>query len=174
MLGGARSGKSGFAKKIAEDIGKDVIYLATAVITDDEMAERISRHRKDRPSHWQTVEEPYDLEKIGNILQNSGRIILLDCLTVLLSNIIIKIDNIKTLYSDEERLVREFSGLADAALEGNSKCIFVANEVSMGICPEHYLGRVFRDLAGRINQEMSQKAGEVYFVLSGIAQKIKG
>jgi adenosylcobinamide kinase/adenosylcobinamide-phosphate guanylyltransferase len=175
VLGGARSGKSSFAKKIAEDLGKDVIYLATAVITDDEMAERISLHRKERPSHWQTVEEPYDLKKIGDVLKNSGRIVLLDCLTILLSNIILKREkDIKALYREEEMIVRKFSRLADAALKGNSKCIFVANEVSMGICPDNYLARVFRDIAGRINQEISQKAEEVYFLLAGLGQKIKG
>lgn len=174
VLGGARSGKSDFARRLAEGMSKDVIYLATAEVTDDEMAHRIARHKAERPKKWQTIEEPRNLKKISKILRDSKKIVLIDCLTILLSNIILsEIKDQKDLYKHEERLVEKFFSLAEAAIKSRYPVIFVANEVGMGICPENYLGRVFRDLAGRINQEISKKAGEVYFLRAGIPQKIK-
>jgi adenosylcobinamide kinase/adenosylcobinamide-phosphate guanylyltransferase len=174
VLGGAKSGKSTFARKLAEGAGKDVVYLATALANDDEMALRISRHKAERPPHWRTVEEPCDLKKVSKILAGAKTPVLLDCLTLLLSNVVLnEVKDLKLLYKNEERLARDFSFLADAAIQSSYPVIFVANEVGMGICPENYLGRAFRDLAGRINQEISKKAGEVYFLRAGIPQKIK-
>jgi adenosylcobinamide kinase/adenosylcobinamide-phosphate guanylyltransferase len=173
VLGGARSGKSAFARKLAEGLGKEVIYLATAEVTDSEMAERIRRHRLERPPHWQTVEEPRDLKKISGIVSGSGAVVLLDCLTILLSNIILK-EELKELSRTEERLVKDFASLARAAAGSHYPVIFVANEVGLGICPDNFLGRIFRDLAGRINQEMAKAATEVYFIQAGIPQKLKG
>lgn len=173
ILGGARSGKSAFARKLAEEMGKEVVYVATAEVSDSEMAERIRRHRLERPSHWQTVEEPRDLEKIREVLADSRAIVLLDCLTILLSNIILK-EDLKEIFKKEEKLVKDFALLAKAAALSNYPVIFVANEVGLGICPDNFLGRIFRDLAGRINQEMAKAATEVYFIRAGIPQKIKG
>ena len=178
ILGGARSGKSSFACKLAGDMcppGGGVVYLATAEVTDDEMAQRIARHKARRPSHWQTIEEPRNLARITKILGETEKIILLDCLTILLSNIILsEVKDQKDLYKHEERLIKSFSFLAEAAAKSTFPVIFVSNEVGMGICPENYLGRIFRDLVGRINQEISRKAADVYFLRAGIPQKIKG
>jgi len=174
VLGGARSGKSAFARKLAEGMG-GVIYLATAEITDNEMARRIARHKAERPPHWQTIEEPRNLTRITKILSEAKTIVLLDCLTLLLSNVILsELKDQDDLYKHEEKLVESFFSLAEAVAKSSSPAIFVSNEVGMGICPENYLGRVFRDLAGRINQRISIKAAEVYFLRAGIPQKIKG
>ena len=173
VLGGARSGKSAFARKLAEGMSKEVVYLATAEVTDREMAERIRRHRLERPSHWQTIEEPRDLKRIGEIISESRAIVLLDCLTLLLSNIILK-EDLKEISKKEENLVKDFASLARAVALSNYPAILVANEVGLGICPDNFLGRIFRDLAGKINQEMAKAAAEVYLVQAGIPQKIKG
>lgn len=172
VLGGARSGKSTFSRKLAEEMEKKVIYLATGQITDEEMAERIRRHRRERPAHWQTIEEPRDLKKIAKILTKSKAVVLLDCLTLLLSNIISK-ESPGKIYKKEKRLIKDFSALARVAGRRDYPVIFVSNEVGLGLCPDNPLGRVFRDLAGRINQEMAERATEVYFLSAGLPQKIK-
>lgn len=172
VIGGARSGKSAFARELAESMGKDVVYLATAEVIDEEMALRIARHKAERPPHWQTIEEPNNLKRIAQILQEAEKLVLLDCLTLLLSNMLLK-ENIKNLYKKEDKLTKDFSSLAEAVSKAQCSAIFVANEVGMGICPENYLARAFRDIAGRINQEITKRADEVYFLRAGIAEKIK-
>lgn len=169
ILGGARSGKSGFAEQLAAGMGGRVLYLATAEALDEEMGERVRAHRRRRPAHWETVEEP--LAVAGAIAERGreGDVILLECLTLLVSNL---------LRGDtgacEERVLASVNGLVSAAREVGASLIVVSNEVGMGVVPEHPLGRVYRDALGRANQAVAARADSVHLMVAGIPLLIKG
>jgi len=168
VTGGARSGKSRFAERLAEGFAPMRGYLATGEPGDAEMAERIARHRGRRGSEWQTVEEP--LEVTGAVLRNDGRfsVLLVDCVTLWLSNLLFRGEG-----GAEAALLRvaEFTA-SFAALK--TPLIMVTNEVGMGIVPEHPLARSFRDLAGEANEMIAARADEVYVTISGLPLKLKG
>ena len=169
VIGGARSGKSRFAQSLAAR-GARVVYLATARAEDAEMAERIRRHRQDRPAHWITVEEPIGIGAAGERCAGSCDMLLLDCLTLWLSN-----------FCWENR------ALSEAALESAAQAevarlaasaaalhiVIVTNEVGCGLVPETPLGRRFRDLQGFLNQQVACSADWVYHMVAGIAVTIK-
>jgi adenosylcobinamide kinase / adenosylcobinamide-phosphate guanylyltransferase len=164
VLGGARSGKSAFAERLAEECGEPVVYVATATVTDDEMAERIARHRARRPSGWHTLEAPVDVvdQLRGSPLQATT--LLVEDLTLLLSNLMA--DNATTA---EARAHQEVTDL----LKLEAHVILVSNEVGMGIVPEYPLGRTFRDALGRINQASAAACGEVYLLVAGLPLRLK-
>lgn len=172
VLGGSRSGKSEFAEKMAERSGKNVIYIATAAVRDEEMAERVKLHRKRRPENWVTVEEEID---VLGVLSRGGKgdVFLLDCATIWLTNLLFN-----EQHSGNERdgngtrVLEEVARLTETVDKGLD-LIVVSNEVGLGIVPEHPLGRLFRDLAGRANQVMAAKADSVYLVVAGIPVEIK-
>jgi adenosylcobinamide kinase/adenosylcobinamide-phosphate guanylyltransferase len=168
VTGGARSGKSRFAEKLAEGFQPLRGYLATGQPGDAEMAERIARHRGRRGSEWQTVEEP--LQVTEAITRNQGRfsVILLDCVTLWLSNLLFNCEG-----GAAEALLRvaEFTESFQAL---KTPLIIVTNEVGMGIVPEHPLARSFRDLAGEANEIIAARADEVYVSISGLPLKLKG
>lgn len=175
VLGGARSGKSEFAEKIAERTGKRMTYIATAAIRDEEMAERVKLHQKRRPNSWITVEEEKD---ILGVLDRGGKadVFLLDCATVWLTNLLLEQQHTETdaALDKKEALILELvAGLAQT-VENGLDLIVVSNEVGLGIVPEHPLGRTFRDLAGKANQVLASKADSVYLVVAGIPLVIKG
>ncbi len=174
VLGGSRSGKSEFAESIAGQMGGAVTYIATAAVGDREMADRVKLHRARRPQDWCTVEEEKDVSRVV-CNGREGDVFLLDCVTVWITNLIL--DNQLTeqdLKSGvKERYVMEkVFQLADA-VENGAHLILVSNEVGLGLVPEYPLGRLFRDLAGKVNQVLAAKADQVYFVVAGLPLEIK-
>jgi adenosylcobinamide kinase/adenosylcobinamide-phosphate guanylyltransferase len=164
VLGGARSGKSSFAEGLIETSGMDAVYLATGRAWDDEMSERIAQHKQRRGGSWTTIEEPLDLvgvlqrECIGN------RAVLVDCLTLWLTNLLISEKDIET----------ETARLVAALRELKGAVVLVSNEVGLGIVPENRMARDFRDHAGRLHQAVAGAAAQVYFVAAGLPLKMKG
>lgn len=167
VTGGARCGKSRVAEGLAGRFGAPLGYIATAAAGDDEMAARIARHRERRGPDWQTMEEPLDL--CGVIRGHDGffRALLVDCVTLWLTNLLLTYDDPSRVLSEVERLVVLFQ-------EVQTPLVLVSNEVGMGIVPENRLAREFRDLAGEANQMIATVADEVYVVISGIPLKLKG
>ncbi len=166
ITGGARSGKSRFAERVAESFGAPLGYVATGMVGDSEMAERIRRHRLRRGEKWQTLEEPYDVA--GVIRGNDGRFraMLLDCVTLWLTNLLLHCD-------DPTKVRAEVQALAEMIPALTTPVIIVANEVGMGIVPENALARTFRDLAGEANEILAVAADEAYVVFSGLPLKLK-
>jgi adenosylcobinamide kinase/adenosylcobinamide-phosphate guanylyltransferase len=167
VTGGARSGKSRLAEGLAEGFGSPIGYIATATAGDSEMAERISRHQERRGPEWQTLEEPLDLS--GVIAGHDGYFsaMLVDCLTLWLTNLLLKYDDSTMVLSDVKRLISLFDRL-------QTPLVLVSSEVGMGIVPENRLARTFRDLAGEVNQMIAAAADEVYVSIAGIPLKLKG
>lgn len=177
VIGGARSGKSAFAESLARQYGDDVAYIATSIATDAEMEERIRLHRQHRPASWTTYEA---YKGIGAIINGiNAKAVLLDCITIMITNLMmeqdIDWDHCTVEQADRaEALVRaEVEAMLASAKNSCADLIAVSNEVGMGLVPEYPLGRVFRDIAGRINQIIAKQADEVYFVVSGIPIRIK-
>jgi adenosylcobinamide kinase/adenosylcobinamide-phosphate guanylyltransferase len=167
ITGGARSGKSRFAEELARQFSEPKAYLATAQALDEEMAERIRRHRENRPGGWHTLEEPI---KVTDCIEEGGdrfNLILLDCLTLWVSNLMMA-------GWDEAKILEEGNRLLDACRQAKGSLILVGNEVGMGIVPENAQARLFRDLSGFIQQKVAREADEVYFMVSGLPVKIKG
>lgn len=164
VLGGARSGKSSYAEVAAGKSERKKIYIATAEVCDDEMGERVGKHRLRRGGDWKTVEIPIDIaEQITNS-NYVNSVILVDCLTLWLSNLLYKKINI-TQYINK---------LIEALKETQAEVILVSNEVGLGIVPENALARQFRDYAGMLHQQVAEVADEVVLVVAGIPVKIKG
>jgi len=164
VLGGARSGKSSFAEGLIEASGMDPVYLATGRAWDDEMSERISQHKWRRGSNWTTVEEPLDLVGTLEHLCTANKAVLVDCLTLWLTNLMMAERNI------EEETARFATKLADLG----GAVVLVSNEVGLGIVPENRMAREFRDHAGRLHQAVASAAATVYFVAAGLPLKMKG
>ena len=163
MLGGARSGKSRFAQGLAEQQPGRLIYVATAAAHDGEMAERIARHQQDRCARWETVEEQLDLAGVLDRHGREGNVLLVDCLTLWLSNLMLA----------ERDLDAAADALAAALARQEGRVILVSNEVGSGIVPETPLGRAFRDEAGRLNQTIAAKADRVALVVAGLPLWLK-
>lgn len=178
VTGGARSGKSTFAERYASDSGKQVIYLATAEIKDSEMQLRVEEHRRHRPRGFQTMEEPLHPERI--LAKGSANtFFLLDCLTLLLNNHLLqRLAGEEDVSSQKQAeisaaILNYMDGLAEEMLNCPADVLAVTNEVGAGIVPEHFLGRLFRDLAGKTNQKVAARADEVWFVVCGIPRRFK-
>lgn len=164
ISGGARSGKSSFAQKIAENLSSNPIYIATAQIFDQEMEQRVTRHRNDRDQRWLTYEEPLELANAIRKFDQRGATILVDCLTLWLTNLMMA----------DRNIVQERLDLCNYAEQVNGCVIFVSNEVGMGIVPTNALSRCFVDEAGFLNQSIAAISHEAYFIASGIPIKTKG
>jgi len=180
ITGGARSGKSRYAEKLARESKEKVIYIATAQALDQEMAHRIALHRQRRPAGWETIEEPeYVSGVLKNIRQSSKwtdyGVILIDCLALLVSNRIPldKAEDPAAWEDLRESLLAEINAIVYEAARIEKHVIVVSNEVGMGLVPEYPLGRLYRDLLGEANQLVAASAGRVYFMVSGIPWKIK-
>jgi adenosylcobinamide kinase/adenosylcobinamide-phosphate guanylyltransferase len=163
VLGGARSGKSSFAEQLSESIGLTKIYLATATAGDDEMHARIAQHRKQRGAGWTTVEEPLALVDALTREATVGRVVLVDCLTLWLSNLMFAERDPEI---EAKRLVR-FLDVSRYPI------MFVSNEVGLGLVPETPLGRAFRDAQGRLNQIIAAAVPNVAFVAAGLPLWLK-
>lgn len=168
VIGGARSGKSSFALREAVKIKGLKAYIATAEALDDEMKERIRKHKDERGADWDTFEEPLKVSEIIGEIKDKYSVIVLDCLTLWLSNLICGNMDCNREIDD---LIAE---LENSRLKTpSSKLFVVSNEVGMGIVPENELARRFRDMAGFLNQKVAGIADEVYLVTAGIPIKIK-
>ena len=171
ITGGARSGKSRFAEELALSYGSPLCYLATAQANDDEMTERIARHRLRRGALWQTIEEPLLLCQTLARIDGEYRAILVDCVTIWLSNLLLSSDS--TQPDSEEQLMAHLHRLCACLPEMTTPVILVTNEVGMGIVPDNPLARLFRDVAGQANQLLAAVADELHFVVSGIPLQLK-
>ena len=163
ILGGARSGKSRFAEQMAFETGKNKIYLATSQAFDGEMVDRINKHKTDRGNGWVTVEEPIDIKRVLKTSADTDNVVLLDCLTLWISNLMMV----------ERDISDAFKELCDVLPELEGELILVSNEVGQGIVPDNAMARAFRDYAGRLHQDIAALADEVYFVTAGLPQKLK-
>jgi adenosylcobinamide kinase / adenosylcobinamide-phosphate guanylyltransferase len=167
VTGGARSGKSRFAERLAEQYPAVRGYLATGQPGDEEMAERIARHRGRRGSDWETVEEPLALPDALQAADGCFTVMLVDCVTLWLSNLLFEThEGAAGVLPQVEKLTQIFADLT-------TPLIIVTNEVGMGIVPEHHLARTFRDLAGEANEMIAARADEVYVCISGLPLKLK-
>lgn len=172
ITGGVRSGKSKFAEELAGKLGGEIIYLATAQALDREMEERIKKHQQHRPQNWTTVEEPLEAARIIAGCRRETTV-LLDCLTLYLSNWFFKDEDL-SLDCREEIVSRAVTGLAETVKGSDANIIIVTNELGWGVVPENALARRFRDLAGRANQKIAECCDQVYLMVSGIPIRIKG
>jgi adenosyl cobinamide kinase/adenosyl cobinamide phosphate guanylyltransferase len=163
ITGGARSGKSRFALDRAAAFGPPRVFLATAEARDEEMAERIARHRGERPRGWRTVEEPRRLSPV--LRRFAGGVVLIDCLTLWLANRMGDDPDFDPAPTIEE--------LRRALRARRAAVVAVTNEVGFGIVPETPLGRAFRDAAGFMNQQAAEAADEAYLLVAGRALRIK-
>jgi adenosylcobinamide kinase / adenosylcobinamide-phosphate guanylyltransferase len=169
FTGGARSGKSAQAERYAARLagGGLVAYLATAEAGDDEMRERIALHQARRPVAWPTLEAPLHVAARLQELE-TGTTVLLDCLTLLVSNLLLAHE------ADPQPVVdAEIAAMLAAAQERDLRLVVVSSEVGMGLVPEYRLGRVYRDLLGRASQQVAAAADEVYLVVAGIAVELR-
>lgn len=166
ILGGARSGKSALAEQLALESAMDVIYLATATAGDGEMSERINQHQQRRPLHWQLLEEPVELATTLQSHAADNRLILVDCLTLWLSNLLAK--------ESDELFLQQRAGLLEVMPSLSGHIIFVSNEVGMGIVPMGELTRRFVDEAGRLHQDLAKICDRVTLVVAGLPQVLKG
>lgn len=168
ILGGVRSGKSSFAESLAQQLGADdVVYLATAEAGDEEMTRRIARHQSERPEAWQTVESRRAPGRILAELDRPSRVILLDCLTLWISNILMDAGE-ETPFSEIEQQMRtEIDDLLAGLSHSEITLILVSGEVGLGVVPESLSGRQFRDLHGWANQKLVESANQAYFMVAG-------
>jgi adenosylcobinamide kinase/adenosylcobinamide-phosphate guanylyltransferase len=162
VLGGARSGKSRFAEELIESTEQSALYLATAEPGDDEMRTRIAAHRARRGTRWTTVEEP--LELVNILLAEATRPVLIDCLTLWLSN----------LLGAKRDIGFEIERLLSVLPKAQTPVVMVANEVGLGIVPDNRMAREFRDHAGRLNQSVARRAQRVIFMAAGLPLALKG
>lgn len=189
ILGGARSGKSRHAQSLATERNHSVLYVATAEAGDEDMAARIANHRAERPAHWLTLEAPHG---VGPAVQNyvsrlilrqaqdklfhasPPGVILVDCLTLLASNVIVPLPEPVTEASATAALNAEVDELLTAYHTLQAEWIVVSNEVGLGIVPEYALSRAYRDALGRANQRLAAAADEVLLMVAGLPLRVKG
>ena len=173
ITGGARSGKSAFAEKLAMRAEERVAYIATAEIWDSEMAERVDLHRNRRPSGWQTHEAPRQAENAMDAATFHADLILFDCLTVYSTNCLLALPEELDPRQRRNAVLESVDELVLAAQRFPGTVLFVTNEVGDGIVPDNALAREFRDVAGLVNQKVAQAADEVYWVVCGLPVEIK-
>lgn len=163
VLGGACSGKSKFAEDLITNSDLKSIYIATGRSLDEEMEERIEKHRARRGTDWETIEEPLALADTLVQTNFKGRAILIDCLTLWTTNLMMAGANVE----------RECNHLADTLLKIETPVVLVSNEVGLGIIPDNKMAREFRDHAGYVNQRIAKTANDAYFIAAGLPLKLK-
>jgi len=168
ITGGARSGKSHFAQKLAEGIKGRKVFLATAQALDEDMKSRIEKHKEERSSEWDTIEEAYNLNSAIKSCKGRYEVIVIDCLTMWISNLLTQ------NRFNQSDILREVKDLLINCNLTQGTIIIVSNEVGLGIVPANSLSRLFRDIVGRVHQEIASIADEVYLIIAGIPMKIKG
>jgi adenosylcobinamide kinase/adenosylcobinamide-phosphate guanylyltransferase len=173
ILGGTRSGKSSHAQHLAAQAGGRVLYVATAEAGDEEMRQRIAVHRAERPAGWQTLEAPRQVGRALYSAMDGVDVILLDCMTLLTSNILMTLPESVSVEETQAAMDREVDDLLAAYAGGQASWIIVSNEVGLGLVPPYALGRVYRDVLGRVNQRLAQAADEVLFLVAGLPMRVK-
>ncbi|MDC9593774.1 bifunctional adenosylcobinamide kinase/adenosylcobinamide-phosphate guanylyltransferase [Xenorhabdus sp. IM139775] len=178
VTGGARSGKSTHAERLLAGQCRQVLYIATAQATDEEMAARIARHQQQRPAHWRTWEGHQNLGAVIRRHRQSQEGVILECVTTLIANLLFDLSGGVSpdeldFASLEGVIHHQLDDLIEASLMCPMPVYLVTNELGMGITPENRLARHFVDIAGRANQKLAQAAKEVWLVVSGIGVKIK-
>lgn len=163
VLGGARSGKSRFAESLVLGSGLKPVYVATASPGDEEMADRIEEHRRRRGKRWLTIEEPVNLSAVLGQLARADAAVLVDCLTLWLTNLMMRGIDIGAEIEELAGIIPAFAG----------PVVFVSNEVGLGLVPDNAMGREFRDHAGRLNQAVAARAAQVYFIAAGLPLTLK-
>lgn len=174
ITGGARSGKSRLAEKLAESNGGQVAYVATAGVLDSEMAERVKIHQERRPAGWLTIEEPLSLTSSLTRVPVTIGFVIVDCLTLWLTNRLLQEWDTVDMAVLEKEILLELAAFLDQLPSTPFRIAIVTNEVGCGIVPESALARAFRDLAGRANQMVAARADTVYLTVSGLPLKLKG
>ena len=163
VLGGARSGKSRFAERLVEDSGLVPVYLATGQSLDAEMAARIADHQARRDSRWVNVEVPFELADAIGAQDGEGRALLVDCLTLWVSNLMMR----------DAAIDDSVASLTGALSKAKAPVVLVTNEVGLGIVPDNAMARAYRDHAGHLNQAVAELARTVYFVAAGLPLVMK-
>jgi adenosyl cobinamide kinase/adenosyl cobinamide phosphate guanylyltransferase len=174
VLGGARSGKSAYAQRLAQELGGSrVLFVATAQAWDAEMAQRIAQHQQERPAAWRTLEAPHQVgPAIARQLDNAT-VVLVDCLTLLVSNALFGLGESPDPAAAAAAVETELTALLQTCQESPAICIVVSNEVGLGLVPDNPLGRLYRDLLGRANQTLAVQAEAVYFMVAGLPVDVK-
>ncbi|KNY27994.1 bifunctional adenosylcobinamide kinase/adenosylcobinamide-phosphate guanylyltransferase [Pseudobacteroides cellulosolvens] len=179
VTGGARSGKSAFAEEKVKGYGHNILYIATAVPFDDEMKLRIKKHREQRPDIWETLEAYKDLDLMLPDIVKGKSAVLLDCITVMITNLMFEkyrnwddIDASKMI-GIENYIMTEVEKLISVINKLNVPFVLVTNELGVGLVPEGASVRMFRDIAGRVNQRFAKASQEVFLCVCGIPMKIK-
>ncbi len=179
VTGGARSGKSNFAEKLCMDRNNNTAYIATSIPFDDEMKDRVKKHQENRPINWNTYEIYEDIYSIIKEIYTGHETVILDCVTLLVNNLMFEHNlNIEESSQEEIKKLEQYIKeqvvkLIEEIEKTNLYFVFVTNELGMGIVPGNKLSRIYADIVGRINQYIASKSNEVYFVVSGIPMKIK-
>lgn len=180
VTGGARSGKSGFAESLCRERNNNTAYIATSVAFDDEMKERIKKHQESRPSEWKTYEIYKDIYTIIEEIGQNHDTVILDCVTLLVNNLMFTSDvDIDTATQEEINDLEEYikdqvKKLIEEVRKTDLYFVMVTNEIGLGVVPGYKLGRIYCDFVGRINQMLGKLSDEVYFTVCGIPTKIKG
>lgn len=173
ILGGARSGKSGYAEQIGRESGKPVLFIATATAFDDEMRERIQHHRAARPNEWQTLEAPMNVGAALLTEKFKADVVIVDCITLLVSNILLALPEDSHFEIVMQKVKDEIESLLAAQEKIGGEWLIVSNEVGLGLVPLYPLGRIYRDALGRANQMLARAAQRVIFMVAGIPTVIK-
>jgi adenosylcobinamide kinase/adenosylcobinamide-phosphate guanylyltransferase len=163
VLGGARSGKSRIAQQMCENTKTRGVYIATAQAYDDEMRARIAQHQGDRDSFWSTFEAPFDLPQAVRSVTGEGHVVLVDCLTLWLSNVMLA----------EREVAAAIDALCSSIAAASGPVVLVSNEVGNGIVPDNALARRFRDAQGRLNQAVADVCDRVILVVAGCPLLVK-
>ncbi|MFH1775865.1 MAG: bifunctional adenosylcobinamide kinase/adenosylcobinamide-phosphate guanylyltransferase [Chloroflexota bacterium] len=173
VTGGARSGKSHFAQQLALESKEPVLFVATAEAGDDEMRRRIEEHRRQRPPTWRTLETPTQVAGQIPGAAAGARTVIVDCITLLVSNILLKHGEGSDTARATEAVMTEMGELARYMDRTRACFIIVTNEVGLGLVPASGMGRLYRDLLGKANQVLAQRADEVYLMVCGIPMLLK-
>lgn len=180
VTGGARSGKSNFAESLCKSRNNKTAYIATSIPFDEEMKDRVRKHKESRPQNWTTYEIYKDIYSIVKEIANDHKTIILDCVTLLVNNLMFSYDidvddaNSNQINQLEIYIKDQVIKLLEETKKTDLYVVLVTNELGMGIIPGNKLSRVYSDIVGRVNQYIASQSDEVYFVVSSIPMKIKG
>lgn len=172
ILGGARSGKSDYAEKLAGELGERVLYIATAEAKDEEMKIKIEAHQRARPATWRTLEASAQIGRAVAALDHKPDVLLVDCVTLLVSNILLKWES-EPPATVEAAVQAEITELVETRAKLDVPLVIVSNEVGLGVVPPYSLGRIYRDILGRANQRLAAVSDRVYFMVAGLPMVVK-